>query len=256
MNASVPKVLSIAGSDPSGGAGVQADLKTFTALGVYGMAAITSLTAQNTCGVYDIHEPSPKFLNAQLKAIFEDIMPDAVKIGMVHSRDAMEVVLEVLQKYNPAFTVLDPVMVSTSGHTLISDDSIDFLKNELSKHIDLITPNLHEAKILYGDDPNYETLSSTILLKGGHSDDENCHDVLYENGSKTVFEGKRIDTQNTHGTGCTLSSAIAANYAKEESLTSAIKKAKLYIQEAIKGADVLNVGSGCGPVNHLLHGKV
>ena len=255
MNASVPKVLSIAGSDPSGGAGIQADLKTFTALGVYGMAAITSLTAQNTCGVYDIHEPPSKFLKAQLKAIFEDVMPDAVKIGMVHSRDAMEVVLEVLQKYNPAFNVLDPVMVSTSGHTLISDDSIDFLKNELSKHVDLITPNLHEAKILYGDDLSYETLSPTILLKGGHSDGDNCHDVLYENGSKTVFEGKRIDTQNTHGTGCTLSSAIAANYAKGESLTSAIKKAKLYIHQAIKGADVLNVGSGCGPVNHL-HGKV
>ena len=253
------KALTIAGSDCSGGAGIQADIKTMIANGVYAMSAITALTAQNTTGVFDIFEVTPKFLQEQLDAIFTDIYPDAVKIGMVSSADLIRVISESLKKYEAKNIVLDPVMISTSGSKLISDEAISVLKSDLIPLATVITPNIPEAMVLFGNVIDCERMMEEaakkiyldfgcrVLLKGGHSIND-ANDVLYDGREITWFKGKRIDNPNTHGTGCTLSSAIASNLAKGEDLVSAVKHAKNYISGALSA--MLDLGKGSGPMNH------
>ena len=251
--------LSIAGSDSSGGAGIQADIKTMTMNGVYAMTAITALTAQNTTGVRAIQEVSPAFLKAQIDAVFEDIFPDAVKIGMVASSDLIKVIAERLRFYEPGNIVVDPVMVATSGSSLMKTDAVQTLCQELLPLAALVTPNIPEAQILAEREINDETdmLSAAkiigdrygcaVLLKGGHSVSD-ANDLLYANGEYRWFYGKRINNPNTHGTGCTLSSAIAANLAKGYALEDAVERAKAYISGAL--AAMLNLGHGSGPMNH------
>lgn len=251
--------LTIAGSDCSGGAGIQADIKTMTANGVYAMSAITALTAQNTTGVSGIMEVSPAFLREQLEAIFTDIFPNAVKIGMVSSSELICTIAEILHKYQPKNIVVDPVMVATSGSKLISDDAIITLQKELFPLADVITPNIPEAEILSGfaiSSPEEmqeaaekigKQYHCAVLCKGGHSVND-ANDLLYADGVFHWIYGKRIDNPNTHGTGCTLSSAIASNLAKGVSLTEAITRSKEYISGAL-GA-MLDLGKGSGPMNH------
>ena len=253
------KALTIAGSDCSGGAGIQADIKTMIANGVYAMSAITALTAQNTTGVFDIFEVTPEFLQEQLDAIFTDIYPDAVKIGMVSSADLIRVISTSLRKYDAKNIVLDPVMISTSGSKLISDEAISVLKTDLIPLATIITPNIPEAKVLTGDEIDSEekmekaavkiceAYGCRVLLKGGHSIND-ANDVLYDGRDIVWFRGKRIDNPNTHGTGCTLSSAIASNLAKGEDLVSSVRKAKNYISGALSA--MLDLGKGSGPMNH------
>jgi len=240
----IPNVLTIAGSDPSGGAGIQADLKTFTTLGTYGMAAITALTAQNTQGVTAIHTPPPEFLEQQLIAIFEDIDVHAVKIGMIATAENAEIIASILKKYKPKHIILDPIMIATSGDQLITDEAITALKTNLTPLATLITPNIPEHKIL-------GTFNVPTLLKGGHNTGETATDTLIQNGKETKFSAPRINTNNTHGTGCTLAAAITATLAKGRPLESAIQSAKTYLSNAIKHADALTVGKGHGPVNHI-----
>ena len=251
--------LSIAGSDSSGGAGIQADIKTMTMNGVYAMTAITALTAQNTTGVRAIQEVSPAFLQAQIDAVFEDIFPDAVKIGMVASSDLIKVIAERLRFYEPGNIVVDPVMVATSGSSLMKTDAVQTLCQELLPLAAVVTPNIPEAQILaeqeIRDEKDMRTAAKTIgdrygcavLLKGGHSVSD-ANDLLYADGEYRWFYGKRIDNPNTHGTGCTLSSAIAANLAKGYILEDAVGKAKDYISGAL--AAMLDLGHGSGPMNH------
>ena len=251
--------LTIAGSDSSGGAGIQADLKTMTANGVYGMSAITALTAQNTTGVTGIMEVTPDFLASQLDAVFTDIYPDAVKTGMVASSDLIRVIAEKIRQYNAKNIVVDPVMVATSGAKLISDDAIGTLKSELLPLADVITPNIPEAEVLSGMSIRNEEdmvnaareingrFGCSVLCKGGHQIND-ANDLLYRNGDYVWFKGKRIDNPNTHGTGCTLSSAIAANIAKGEDLDNAVRNAKDYISGAL--AAMLDLGNGSGPLCH------
>lgn len=251
--------LTIAGSDSSGGAGIQADLKTMIMNGVYGMSAITSLTAQNTTGIFAISDVSDDFLKEELDAVFEDIYPDAVKIGMVSTSSLIRTIVKRLDHYQAKNIVLDPVMVATSGAVLINDDAIEILKNELVPIVSLITPNIPEAEILIGqkitseDDmiragaKIYDTYKVAALIKGGHKVND-ANDLLYNEGSYTWFKGKRIDNPNTHGTGCTLSSAIASNLAKGFDLEEAVKRAKDYISGALAAG--LNLGKGSGPMNH------
>lgn len=251
--------LTIAGSDCSGGAGIQADIKTMTANGVYAMSAITALTAQNTIGVSDIMEVTPVFLQEQLDAVFTDIFPDAVKIGMVSSSALIYTIAQVLRTYCPHNIVVDPVMVATSGSRLISEDAIATLKEELFPLADVITPNIPEAEILSGlkicsaqDMQNAAAkigmqYHCAVLCKGGHSIND-ANDLLYTEGTFHWIYGKRISNPNTHGTGCTLSSAIASNLAKDYPLKEAIVFAKEYISGAL-GA-MLDLGSGSGPMNH------
>ena len=251
--------LSIAGSDSSGGAGIQADLKTMTLNGVYAMSAITALTAQNTTGVSAIQEVTPKFLAQQIDAVFEDIHPDAVKIGMVSSVELIKTIAERLKYYKVKNVVVDTVMVSTSGATLIGEDAIDILKNELLPLATVVTPNIPEAEVLAGisvRDKNDmiraakiigNTYHCAVLCKGGHSIND-ANDLLYANSRCHWFKGKRIDNPNTHGTGCTLSSAIAANLAKGYDLASSVQKAKDYISGAL--AAMLDLRHGSGPMNH------
>lgn len=251
--------LTIAGSDSSGGAGIQADIKTMTAHGVYAMSAITALTAQNTTGVSDIMEVTPEFLGKQLDSIFEDIFPDAVKTGMVASSELIRVIAGKIKQYNAKNLVIDPVMVATSGSKLISDDAIGTLKNELLPLATVITPNIPEAEVLSGlkiesqdDMVNaakfiYETYGCAVLCKGGHQIND-ANDLLYRDGDYKWFNGKRINNPNTHGTGCTLSSAIASNLAKGEKLDDAVLYAKNYISGAL--AAMLDLGKGSGPMNH------
>ena len=234
--------LTIAGSDSCGGAGIQADIKTMTANGVYAMSAITALTAQNTTGVSDIYEVSPEFLQAQLKAIFEDITPDAVKIGMVSSSDLIKTIAKSLKEYNGKNIVLDLVMVATSGAKLISDDAISTLKEYLIPLATVITPNIPEAEVLSEMEIHNEEemikaaavisekYDCAVLCKGGHSIND-ANDLLYRNGEYKWFYGKRINNPNTHGTGCTLSSAIASNLAKGRDLDTSVEKAKEYIYQ-------------------------
>ena len=252
--------LSIAGSDSSGGAGIQADMKTMSAHGVYAMTAITALTAQNTTGVTGILEVTPEFLSMQLDAVFTDIFPDAVKIGMVSSAALIRVIARKLTDYRARHIVVDPVMVATSGSKLIQDEAIDTLKHELLPLAELVTPNIPEAEILSGMEIRCpqdmeqaaraisETYHCAVLLKGGH-DLNDANDLLYKNGTATWFHGKRIDNPNTHGTGCTLSSAIASNLACGMELEDAVRNAKAYISGAL--AAMLNLGKGRGPMNHL-----
>ena len=251
--------LTIAGSDSSGGAGIQADIKTMTANGVYAMSAITALTAQNTTGVTGIMEVTPEFLSLQLEAVFTDIYPDAVKTGMVSSGDLIKTISATLKKYNAKNIVVDPVMVATSGDKLISDEAIEILKAELLPLATVITPNIPEAEVLSGMTIKneedmiaaakaiYEKFNCNVLLKGGHQIND-ANDLLYRDGGYVWFKGKRIDNPNTHGTGCTLSSAIASNLAKGENLDDAVKHAKEYISGAL--AAMLDLGKGSGPLAH------
>lgn len=251
--------LTIAGSDCSGGAGIQADLKTMTMNGVYGMSAITALTAQNTTGVTGIMEVTPKFLEQQLDMIFEDIRPDAVKIGMVSSAPLIEKIAEQLKKYNAENIVVDPVMVATSGSVLLETDAVTTLKLQLLPLACVITPNIPEAEVLSGMKIGNESqmcqaakmlceaYGCAVLLKGGHSIND-ANDLLCVNGEIRWFYGKRISNSNTHGTGCTLSSAIAANLAKGYSLEESVGRAKDYISQAL-GA-MLDLGKGSSPMNH------
>ncbi len=254
-------VLSIAGSDSSGGAGIQADIKTMCAHGVFGMTAITAITAQNTLGVTAIQDVSPVVIEAQLDAVFTDIFPDAVKIGMVSSAETIRIIANALKNYNAKNIVLDPVMVATSGARLISEDAIQALKTELIPLADVITPNVYEAEILSGEKITDSKMLSdvalkinrelgvNVLVKGGHLAEKN--DILAMDGNTFCFTCDRaIDNPNTHGTGCTLSSAIASNLAKGMKLEEAILHAKKYITAAI--AYGLDLGQGSGPLNHMV----
>ena len=251
--------LTIAGSDSSGGAGIQADIKTMTAHGVYAMSAITALTAQNTTGVTDIMEVTPHFLAEQLDCIFTDIRPDAVKTGMVASSELIEVIADKLTEYRASNIVVDTVMVATSGARLISEDAIETLKCKLLPLATVITPNIPEAEVLsnmaIATEADMEkavrliseAYGCSVLLKGGHQVND-ANDLLYEGGSLKWFPGKRIDNPNTHGTGCTLSSAIAANLAKGFDLETSVRRAKDYISGALMA--MLDLGKGSGPMNH------
>ena len=251
--------LTIAGSDSSGGAGIQADIKTMMANGVYAMSAITALTAQNTTGVTAIQNTTPQFLSQELDSIFTDIFPDAVKIGMVSESDLIRVIAAKLRQYKAANIVVDPVMVATSGARLISKEAVDVLKEELFPLADLLTPNIPETEVLTGmkiKTPEdmieaarqvSEKYNCAVLCKGGHKLND-ANDLLYEEGAYRWFEGKRIDNPNTHGTGCTLSSAIASNLAKGFSMEESVNRAKDYISGAL--AAMLDLGKGSGPMDH------
>ena len=251
--------LTIAGSDCSGGAGIQADIKTMTVNGVYAMSAITALTAQNTVGVTAISEVTPEFLRQQLDAVFTDIVPDAVKTGMVASDGLIEVIADRLTVYSAKNIVVDPVMIATSGARLISKAAITALKEKLLPIADVVTPNIPEAEILSGmtiqKKEDMLTAARTIgtaygcavLLKGGHRIND-ANDLLFVHGEVMWFPGVRIDNPNTHGTGCTLSSAIASNLAKGENLPTAVRLAKDYISGALSA--MLDLGKGSGPMNH------
>lgn len=252
-------VLTIAGSDSSGGAGIQADIKTMQANGVYAMSAVTALTAQNTTGVTGIMEVTPEFLGKQLDAVMTDIRPDAVKIGMVSSGKLIKVIAEKLKEYQIEKIVVDPVMIATSGSRLISENAIAALQTYLLPIATVITPNIPEAEVLAGMEIAFEkdmieaakkineTYHCAVLCKGGHSLND-ANDLLYENQNATWFHGKRINNPNTHGTGCTLSSAIASNLAKGYSLEQSIGRAKVYISGALEA--MLDLGAGSGPMNH------
>ena len=251
--------LTIAGSDSSGGAGIQADIKTMLCNGVYAMSAVTALTAQNTTGVTGIQETVPDFLRAQLDVVFTDIFPDAVKIGMAASAPLIEVIAERLSFYKAVHIVADPVMVSTSGSRLLDADAVDVLKERLFPLAEVLTPNIPEAEVLSGQKIRSgsdmtdaaarigEAYGCAVLLKGGHSLND-ANDLLYRNGDIRWFCGKRIDNPNTHGTGCTLSSAIAANLAKGYDLDTAVERAKDYLSGALEA--MLDLGRGSGPVDH------
>ena len=251
--------LSIAGSDTSGGAGIQADLKTMTMNGVFAMSAITALTAQNTTGVQGIFEVTPEFLGMQIDSVFTDIRPDAVKIGMVSSVNLISVIAEKLTAYHAENIVVDPVMVATSGAKLISEDAVSALKEKLLPLATVVTPNIPEAEVLAdmkitspADMVTAAEIISkayhcAVLCKGGHNLND-ANDLLYADGVYRWFNGKRIDNPNTHGTGCTLSSAIASNLAKGFSLEESVERAKEYISGAL--AAMLNFGKGSGPMDH------
>jgi len=255
------KALTIAGSDSCGGAGIQADIKTMTMNGVYAMSAITALTAQNTTGVTGILEASPDFLRKQLDAVFEDIFPDAVKIGMVSSSELIEVIADRLKHYGAKNVVVDPVMVATSGSRLIEEAAIETLKSRLLPLATVITPNIFEAEILSGmeikDEAHmenaaralYDQYGCAVLVKGGHRIND-ANDVLFcgAESEPVWFKGRRIDNPNTHGTGCTLSSAIASNLAKGRSLAESVEGAKEYLSGALEAG--LDLGKGSGPLAH------
>ena len=251
--------LTIAGSDSSGGAGIQADIKTMTANGVYAMSAITALTAQNTTGVTGIFEATPEFLAQEIDAIFTDIYPDAVKIGMVSSAELIETIAAKLKEYGAKHIVVDPVMVATSGAKLLRDDAVTALCEKLLPLAEVLTPNIPEAEILSGmtiqNAADMERAAQTIsekygcavLCKGGHQIND-ADDLLWRDGAGKWFKGRRIDNPNTHGTGCTLSSAIAANLAKGFDLDTAVRRAKDYLSGAL--AAMLDLGAGSGPMDH------
>lgn len=252
--------LSIAGSDSSGGAGIQADIKTMAANGVYAMTAVTALTAQNTTGVTGIFEVTPEFLGAQLDAVFTDIFPDAVKIGMVSSSELIGVIGEKLMQHGAKQIVVDPVMVATSGSSLMRTEALDTLCRVLLPMAEVVTPNIPEAEILSGmsihSPEEMEAAAEKIgrkygcnvLCKGGHSLND-ANDFLWIEGRGKWFPGRRIFNPNTHGTGCTLSSAIASNLAKGKTVEEAVFAAKEYLSGAL--ADGLNLGKGSGPINHV-----
>lgn len=252
-------ILSIAGSDSSGGAGIQADIKTIISNGCYAETAITALTAQNTCGVIDILNVTPKFLEHELDAIFTDIYPDAIKIGMVSDKELIKTIVKKLKQYNAKNIVVDPVMVATSGSKLLSDDAIEVLVNELIPLADIITPNIPEAEVLSGikitDEKSMEEASKIIsklgakscLLKGGHRIND-ANDLLNENGKLTWIYGKKINNPNTHGTGCTLSSAIASNLGLGYNKLDSIKRAKYYLSKCLE--QMLDLGKESGPLDH------
>ena len=252
--------LTIAGSDSCGGAGIQADIKTMTANGVYAMCAVTALTAQNTLGVTDILESTPHFLEEQLDAVFTDIFPDAVKIGMVSSSALISAIAKKLRQYGPKHIVVDPVMVATSGARLLQEDAVNALTKELLPLSEVVTPNIPEAEILSGMSIHSagdmetaariisETYHCCVLCKGGHQVND-ADDLLWQDGRGQWFHGRRIPNPNTHGTGCTLSSAIASNLAKGYDLTESVERAKAYISGALNA--MLDLGRGSGPMDHM-----
>ena len=257
------RVLSIAGSDSGGGAGIQADLKTFAALGCYGMTAITALTAQNTTGVQAIHGVPAVFLKAQLQSVLDDIGVDAVKIGMLHSPDVVEVVAWAIDHYGLKQVVLDPVMVATSGDRLIAQETVAVLVSELFPRVQLVTPNLDEASLLLQKNlsqidelqpAGLELLAmgaKAVLLKGGHVQGDVLCDVLHQLGTDArVFQSTRIHSRNVHGTGCSLSSAIAAYLALGHDMHSAVEQARAFIRQAIASGAAVTTGEGHGPLNH------
>lgn len=255
----IKKVLTIAGSDCSGGAGIQADIKTITAHKMYAMSAITALTAQNTTGVYGIFDAEPEFIGKQIDCIFEDIRPDAIKIGMVSNSRTIETIVDKLIQYKAENIVIDPVMVSTSGSELLCYEARETLINKLLPLGTVITPNIPEAQVLCGfkikDEEDMaraavsisESMKGAVLVKGGHLVSD-AIDVLYENDTTHWFKSGRVNTTNTHGTGCTLSSAIACNLAAGQSLCESIEKAKEYLTGALKTG--LDIGKGSGPLEH------
>ncbi len=259
-----PRVLSVAGSDPSGGAGIQADLKTFGALGAYGMAAVTALTAQNTRGVTGVSAVDADFVTAQIDAVFADINVDAVKLGMLGGPESVHRVADCLRRHAPPFVVLDPVMVAQSGDRLVEERTVERMRDELVPLATLITPNLPEAAVLLNEEVARTTAEmeavadrlaglgcSAILLKGGHLGGERSPDLFCGPGGAIWLDGPRIDTANTHGTGCTLASAAAALAPVATSLEVAVRAAKRYLGECIAHADALGVGGGNGPVHHF-----
>ena len=256
----------IAGSDSGGGAGIQADLKTFSALGVFGTSVITAITAQNTLGVKGIQAVEGDVLRLQLSAVFDDFKPDTVKIGMIHNVEAVNIIAEHLKKYRPEFVVLDPVMIAESGAKLIEDETIEFIKSELFKLASIITPNIPEAETLTGmritDQSSIvqsaqeliEQGAHAVLLKGGHLEGDEKHDCLLIQGQKPVIlSHPTVFTKNTHGTGCTLSSAIAAYLALGEDITTSVKKAAEYLHNALQAGSDIQIGHGNGPVNHFFN---
>ncbi|MBW2706684.1 MAG: bifunctional hydroxymethylpyrimidine kinase/phosphomethylpyrimidine kinase [Deltaproteobacteria bacterium] len=259
------KVLTIAGSDSGGGAGIQADLKTFAAIGCYGMSVITALTAQNTQGVTAIHALPPSFAIEQMTAVFTDIGADAVKIGMLYSAELIEAISETLNKYRARNIVLDPVMVAQSGDKLLQDDAIQAIKDHLMPVADVVTPNLPEAEVLLGQKiESFEDMqraarslaqfgSRSVLIKGGHLEGNISTDLLYltEEDRFVILEAERVDSRNNHGTGCTLSSAIAAYISRGSQIEDAVRKAKTYIQNAIRAGAAYKIGHGHGPVHHF-----
>lgn len=260
----IPNVLTIAGSDPCGGAGIQADLKTFSALGAYATSVVTALTAQNTRGVTGVHPVPPAFIATQLETLFADVTIDAVKIGMVASREVAEVIAEALSRRRPRWVVLDPVMVAKSGDVLVDDAGIAAVREVLVPIADLITPNLPEAAVLLGRDtpttaehmeallPMLSELGAPhVLLKGGHLKGERCPDLLASAAGNHWLDGPRIDTDNLHGTGCSLSSAITAYLAHGDDVPGAVAAAKQWLQQALAASQRLQVGGGRGPVHHF-----
>ena len=259
------RVLTIAGSDPSGGAGIQADLKTFSACGCFGASAIVAVVDENTVGVTGVHPVPVDFVTGQIKSVLDDIGADAVKIGMLHSSELIRAVKETLALYGIGNIVLDPVMVATSGDKLLQDEAIETLKSELIPFARVITPNIPEAEILLGRKINEQRDlpvvirelsvggSVSVLLKGGHLKEELLTDVFYNAETDELIElsSKRIDTRNTHGTGCTFSSAIAAFLAHGLSLNDAIYQAKEYMKSAITAGAAYEIGKGHGPVHHF-----
>ena len=259
------KVLTIAGSDSSGGAGIQADIKTITAHKMYAMSAITALTAQNTMGVYEISEATPEFVEAQLDAIFSDIYPDAVKIGMVSNTEIIKSIAKKLKEYNVKNIVVDPVMVATSGSELMRDGTVDTLTKYLFPLATVITPNIPEAEVLINNEIKtkedmenaakslFEDFNISVLIKGGHFGD-NANDILCMNGEIIWLNSERVKNSNTHGTGCTLSSAIACGLAEGKTVYDAVKSAKEYITGAL--LSMLDLGKGSGPLDHMFNLKI
>lgn len=259
-----PTALTIAGSDSGGGAGIQADIKTFSALGVYSASVITSVTAQNTQGVRGIQPISPDILRGQIEAVFEDITIDAIKIGMLHNKSAVHIVADTIEQYTPTHIVLDPVMISTSGSKLMEDEAIEGIINRLFSQVDLLTPNIDEAAFLSGlsihTEKDMEQAANklmtmgcrSILMKGGHLKSEEMADILFMANTPPVrYVSPAIHTRNTHGTGCTLSSAITAYLALGQTLPEAVRLAKEYITTAIRSGANVKTGHGHGPLNHF-----
>lgn len=265
MTHPIPNILTIAGSDSGGGAGIQADLKTFSALGAYGASAITALTAQNTRGVTGVHAPDAAFVTAQLDAVFSDIRIDAVKIGMLANAAIVHAVADALRRYAPRFVVLDTVMISKSSHALLAPDAVDALRDALLPLATVVTPNLPEAAALLNDVPAtteddmvrqgwalLQTGARAVLMKGGHLPDASASpDWLVEAARSVRLDGARVPVSNTHGTGCTLSSAIAALLPQQPDLESTVREAKTYLTGAIAASGHLDVGHGVGPVHHF-----
>ncbi|MBQ8046278.1 MAG: bifunctional hydroxymethylpyrimidine kinase/phosphomethylpyrimidine kinase [Bacteroidales bacterium] len=264
MNKRYYRVLSIAGSDSGGGAGIQADIKTISAMGCYATSAITAITVQNTLGVQAVHPVPVDILESQIDAVLSDIGTDAIKIGMLHSAEAANIVANMIAKYKINNVVLDPVMVSTSGHRLVEENAIEVIQNRLMSLSRVITPNIPEAEILAGykieGEKDFEKVARllshnsgvSVLLKAGHLDGKYLVDYFYnaEDNTITKLPSKRVETPNTHGTGCTLSSALAAAIARGEDLTTAALSAKRYIEQAIISGAEYTIGNGYGPVNH------
>jgi hydroxymethylpyrimidine/phosphomethylpyrimidine kinase len=259
-----PAALTIAGSDSSGGAGIQADLKTFAAFGVYGASVITALTAQNTQGVTGIHQVPADFVTAQIDAVFADLDVGAVKIGMVAEPSVIEAIAAGLQRWSPGHVVLDPVMVATSGDRLLAEDAVEALRAKLVPRASILTPNLPEAAALL-DEPVASSEAAiesqgrrllalgcpAVLIKGGHGQGSESVDYLVRESGAIALAAPRVATQNTHGTGCSLSSAIAAGLAKGEDLETAVRGAKAFVSAAIAAADRFSVGHGHGPIHHF-----